>query len=105
MNELEVPTVTVESVPDPLPEELIVLDVREPHEWAEGHIAGALHMPLGDLMERRGELNPDMQTLVVCHVGGRSARATAYLVSNGHSAVNLDGGMAAWADAGRPTTT
>lgn len=105
MNELEVPTVTVKSIPDPLPEGLVVLDVREPHEWAEGHIAGALHMPLGDLMERRGELNPEMQTLVVCHVGGRSARATAYLVSNGHSAVNLDGGMAAWADAGRPTTT
>lgn len=105
MNELEVPTVTVESVPDPLPKGLVVLDVREPHEWAEGHIAGALHMPLGDLMERRGELNPDMQILVVCHVGGRSARATAYLVSNGHRAVNLDGGMAAWANAGRPTTT
>jgi rhodanese-related sulfurtransferase len=105
MNELEVPTVTIEGVPYPLPEGLVVLDVREPHEWAEGHIAGAIHMPLGDLMERRGELDPDSQTLVVCHIGGRSARATAYLVSNGHKAVNLDGGMAAWEDAGRPIAT
>jgi rhodanese-related sulfurtransferase len=104
MSELEVPTITVDGVPDPLPNELVVLDVREPHEWAEGHIAGAIHMPLGDLMERRDELDPTLQTLVVCHVGGRSARATAYLVSNGHSAVNLDGGMIAWEDAGRPTT-
>lgn len=105
MNELEVPTATVESIPDPLPEALVVLDVREPHEWAEGHIVGAKHVPLGDLMERRAELDPEVQTLVVCHVGGRSARATAYLVSNGYSAVNLDGGMIAWQDAGRPTTT
>lgn len=103
MNELEVPTVTVENVPDPLPEGLVVLDVREPHEWAEGHIEGALHIPLGDLMDRRGELDPDVQTLVICHVGGRSARATAYLVSNGLSAINLDGGMVAWEEAGRPT--
>ena len=105
MNELEVPAVSVKSIPDPLPEGLVVLDVRELHEWAEGHIAGAKHVPLGDLMERRGELDPEVQTLVVCHVGGRSARATAYLVSNGYSAVNLDGGMIAWENAGRPTTT
>jgi len=105
MNDLEVPTISIDSVPDPVPEELVVLDVREPHEWAEGHIPGAIHMPLGELMDRRGELDPDLQTLVVCHVGGRSARATAYLVSNGHKAVNLDGGMIAWEDAGRPTVT
>lgn len=105
MNELEVPAVSVESIPDPLPEGLVVLDVREPHEWAEGHIVGAIHVPLGDLMERRGEFDPEVRTLVVCHVGGRSARATAYLVSNGHNAVNLDGGMIAWENAGRPTTT
>ena len=105
MSELEVPTVTVDNVPDPLPERLVILDVREPHEWAEGHIDGALHIPLGDLMDRRGELDPDVQTLVICHVGGRSARATAYLVSNGLSAVNLDGGMVAWEEAGRPIVT
>jgi rhodanese-related sulfurtransferase len=102
MNDLEVPTVTVESVPDLLPEGLVVLDVREPHEWAEGHIDGAIHMPLGDLMDRRAELDPVARTIVVCHIGGRSARATAYLVSNGHSAVNLEGGMSAWEEAGRP---
>lgn len=103
MNEQEVPTVTVEGVPNPLPPELVVLDVREDHEWAEGHIPGAVHIPLGELLERKGELDPMVQTLVVCHVGGRSARATAYLVANGHQAVNLDGGMAAWQDAQRTT--
>lgn len=101
MSETEVPTVTVDAIPDPLPSDLVVLDVREDHEWADGHIDGALHVPLGTLMDRRGELDPDSQTLVVCLVGGRSARATAYLVANGHNAINLDGGMIAWEEAGR----
>lgn len=105
MNESEVPTVTLDSVPAPLPEGLVVLDVREDHEWNEGHIPGAVHIPLGELMDRRNELDPQIQTLVICHIGGRSARATAYLVANGYSAVNLDGGMEAWEGAGRPTTT
>lgn len=103
MNEQEVPTVTVDGLPNPLPAGLIVLDVREDHEWAEGHIPGAVHIPLGELLERKGELDSQAQTLVVCHVGGRSARATAYLVANGHPAVNLDGGMVAWENARRPT--
>ncbi len=103
MNEQEVPTVTVNGVPNPLPPELVVLDVRENHEWAGGHIPGAVHIPLGELLERKDELDPQVQTLVVCHVGGRSARATAYLVANGYQAVNLDGGMIAWTEAQRPT--
>lgn len=105
MNESEVPTVTVDNVPDPLPANLVVLDVREDHEWNAGHIPGAVHLPLGELIERRDELDPTIQTLVVCHIGGRSARATAYLAANGYSVVNLDGGMSAWEHAGRPTTT
>ncbi len=101
MNEQQVPTVTVDGIPNPLPPELVILDVREDHEWAEGHIPGAVHIPLGELLERKAELDPEVQTLVVCHVGGRSARATAYLVANGHQAVNLEGGMIAWEDARR----
>lgn len=103
MNESEVPTVSVDGLPSPLPEDFVVLDVREDHEWVAGHIPQAIHVPLGELMERRGELDPLIQTLVVCHVGGRSARATAYLVANGHHAINLDGGMVAWENSGRPT--
>ncbi len=101
MNDSAVPTVTVDGVPDPLPDGLVVLDVREDHEWAAGHIAGAVHIPLGQLMDRRDELDAEAKTLVVCHIGGRSARATVYLAANGHDVVNLDGGMEAWEDAGR----
>ena len=94
------PTVAVSGVPDPLPEGLAVLDVREPVEWSHGHIEGAVHIPLGELMERLDEV-PDGQVLVVCKVGARSAHATAYLVAQGGNAVNLDGGMLDWEAAGR----
>ena len=96
-----VPTAAISGVPDPLPDGLAVLDVREPVEWMYGHIEGALHIPLGELMERLDEV-PDEQVLVVCKVGARSAHATAYLVAQGRDAVNLDGGMLDWEAAGRP---
>jgi rhodanese-related sulfurtransferase len=95
-----IPTVAMSGVPDPLPEGLVVLDVREPQEWVHGHIEGALHVPLGELMSRLEEV-PTAQTLVVCRVGSRSAHATAYLLRQGRDAVNLDGGMLDWEAAGR----
>jgi rhodanese-related sulfurtransferase len=96
-----VPTVSIAGVPDPLPEGVAVLDVREPVEWSHGHIAGAVHIPLGQLTGRLEEV-PDGQTLVVCRVGARSAEAVAWLTRQGRDAVNLDGGMLDWHAAGRP---
>lgn len=100
---LDVPTITVDDLPDQLPPGMTVLDVREPEEWAHGHIEGAVHVPLMQLPERRDEV-PDGRVLVVCKIGGRSKRATHYLVQQGYDAVNLDGGMIDWAAAGRPMT-
>jgi rhodanese-related sulfurtransferase len=97
----EIPTATVDAVPDPLPEGLVVLDVREPVEWQHGHIEGALHVPLSTLPVRAAELPPG-QTLVVCKIGGRSAQAVMWLQQHGYDAVNLDGGMLEWQAAGRP---
>jgi rhodanese-related sulfurtransferase len=96
-----IPTVAISGVPDPLPDGLHVLDVREPDEWQAGHIDGALHIPLRDLPGRLSDV-PQGQTLVVCKVGGRSSQAAAYLLQQGHDVVNLDGGMLDWAGAGRP---
>ena len=90
MNEQDIPTVTVDALPNPLPADVVILDVREQHEWADGHIDGATHIPLGELVDRHAELD------------GRSARATAWLIANGHQASNLDGGMIAWEEANRP---
>ena len=97
---MNIPTVAISGVPDPLPEGLSVLDVREPDEWAAGHIEGAVHIPLGQVADRIDEV-PDGQVLVVCKVGGRSGRAAGYLVQQGRDVVNLDGGMLDWEAAGR----
>lgn len=96
----DISTVAMSGVPDPLPAELHVLDVREDVEWQHGHIEGATHIPLGDLPGRVSEV-PEGQTLVVCKVGGRSAQAVAWLAQQGHDVVNLDGGMLEWEAAGR----
>ncbi|MCW2792529.1 MAG: Rhodanese domain protein [Nocardioides sp.] len=97
----QIPSVSVDAVPAQLPEGLIVLDVREPLEWEHGHIEGAVHIPLMELPQRLDEV-PSGQLLVVCKIGGRSAQAVGYLVRQGIDAINLDGGMIEWAEAGRP---
>lgn len=80
-----------------------VLDVREPSEWAAGHVAGATLLPLGDVPTRAGEVLPDRTTpvLVHCRVGARSERAAGWLVQMGYTNVlNLRGAIAEWKDAG-----
>ena len=99
---MDVPTVSVQDVTEHTSGDWVVLDVREPHEWAAGHIEGARHIPMGELPTRVGELDPQARTLVVCHVGGRSARVTAWLHQQGYDVANLAGGMDAWEMAQRP---
>jgi rhodanese-related sulfurtransferase len=94
----QVPSVTVSD----LPEDAALLDVREVDEWVAGHAPGAMHIPMGELPGRLGELPGDADLYVLCRVGARSAQVTAYLNANGHSAVNVDGGMISWHAAGRP---
>ena len=98
---MNIPTVTLDGVPHPLPAGLHVLDVREQDEWQAGHIEGALHIPLSELGGRVDDVPTD-QTLVVCKAGGRSAQATGFLAQHGRDVVNLDGGMVDWEAAGRP---
>jgi len=100
---MNVPTVSVHDVIDHTSGDWVVLDVREPYEWAAGHIEGALHIPMGEIPARVGELDSQVRTLVVCHVGARSARVTAWLHQQGYDVVNLAGGMDAWEGAKRPT--
>ncbi|MGW2249492.1 rhodanese-like domain-containing protein [Kitasatospora sp. NPDC001660] len=84
-----------------VPADAVLLDVREQDEWDAGHVDGALHIPLGQVIARLGEL-PDEKLYVLCRVGGRSAQVVQYLVQQGRDAVNVDGGMYAWEGAGRP---
>jgi rhodanese-related sulfurtransferase len=85
-----------------VPDGAFLLDVREPREWVAGHAPEATHVPLGQLVARLDEVPADAEVVVVCRSGGRSAQATAYLNQVGRRAVNLVGGMQAWAGAGRP---
>lgn len=102
MNFAQVPAVDAAAVPS----DGFLLDVREDDEWAVGHAEGALHIPMGQVVARYGELTEATadagRVYVVCRVGGRSAQVTQYLVAQGVDAVNVDGGMTGWEAAGRP---
>jgi rhodanese-related sulfurtransferase len=102
VNPQNVPSVQVAEMADELPEGVLLLDVREPDEWAAGHAPNALHIPMSEIASRLAELPQDDNVFVICRSGGRSARVTAYLNANGWDAVNVDGGMTSWATTGRP---
>jgi len=75
-----------------------LLDVREEVEYRIARLEGGLLIPLGELVSRLRELDPDLETVVYCHHGIRSAKATAYLRHNGFPrARNLRGGIEEWA--------
>jgi len=83
----------------------VLLDVREPDEWQEGHAPDAVLMPMGEVQSRRTELPSGRRIVVVCRSGGRSAAITEALRSQGYDAVNLTGGMCAWKAAGLPVVS
>lgn len=78
----------------------LLIDVREPDEWAAGHAPQAQHMPLGDLDPTA--LPTHRVIIAVCHSGARSSHAAAHLRATGLTVRNLTGGMQAWAAAGLP---
>ncbi len=96
-----VPTVTVTDAHQ-RPDGVVLLDVREPVEWAEGHAPGATHRPLGQLDV--AALPGDATVYVICRSGNRSAAGTRALRAAGIDAANVAGGMIAWADAGLPVS-
>ena len=80
----------------------LVLDVREPDEVATGAIAGSTNIPLGELAARQGELDTATPVITVCQSGGRSQKAAEALSAAGYEVSNLDGGMNAWIQDGKP---
>ncbi len=80
--------------------EAVLLDVREPDEWAAGHATAAIHVPLGRLTV--DAVPPDRPIVAVCRSGHRSGQAADALRGAGFDARNLAGGMQAWAQAGLP---
>jgi len=78
----------------------LLIDVREDDEWQAGHAPAALHIPLGELGDRIGEVDAARTLLIICRSGRRSDQAAAALRRAGYDAANLSGGMQAWQAAG-----
>jgi rhodanese-related sulfurtransferase len=81
-----------------------VVDVREPFEFAAGHIPGAINVPLSALSSQHDQLGTG-PLVVVCRSGSRSSHAVRYLRQLGYDAINLTGGMIAWEAARLPVET
>jgi rhodanese-related sulfurtransferase len=77
----------------------LIIDVREPADYAKGHIAGAVNIPIGRLAD--AEL-PDGPIMTACGGGGRAGRAAAALGEAGREAYSIKGGTRAWEAAGMP---
>ena len=79
-----------------------VVDVREPREYAAGHVAGALLIPMGQVANRIDELDRTRPVYVICATGNRSLAMTDLLRVLGFEAWSVAGGTTAWARSGRP---
>lgn len=90
-------TITVQELHDS--PDVVIVDVREADEYASGHVPGAVNLPMSTLGGRLNEL-PDGDFVVICQIGGRSARVVEALESRGYDVTNVDGGTSEWVAAG-----
>jgi len=97
-----VPEVTVDQLATASAAGAQVIDVREPDEYASGHVAGSVLIPMAQVVARSGELTRDGPAYVVCASGQRSGKAAQWYRSQGIDARNLAGGMKAWIAQGQP---
>ena len=79
--------------------DITLVDVREDDEWADAHVAHAVHVPLGTVPDHLDAFD-GRPTYVICKAGGRSLRACEFADAHGHDVVNVAGGMLAWQQAG-----
>jgi rhodanese-related sulfurtransferase len=80
----------------------MIVDVRQPEEFQQGHIAGAKLIPLGDLRKRMKELSQAREIVCVCASGSRSSSAAKVLAKEGYTVFDMQGGMLAWRHAKLP---
>jgi rhodanese-related sulfurtransferase len=78
-----------------------VIDVREEHEYLDGHVPGAVHIALGEVPDRVDEFAGDGTTYVICRSGARSMSACEFAAAHGFDVANVAGGTLAWVASGR----
>jgi rhodanese-related sulfurtransferase len=83
----------------------VLVDVREPDEWAAGRVEGSTWIPMGEIGARQDELPADAPIVVICRSGQRSGKVAQALSLAGYDAVNLGGGIKAWVAEGLPIVT
>lgn len=93
-------TIDIDEVEAKMNEGFIVLDVREPNEFAEGHIPAAQNKPLSVLQQNDfSELSKEEQYIIICRSGNRSQTASEILVNEGYDVINVSAGMSSWTGA------
>lgn len=103
-----VPEASVDELAEHLDAGGLLLDVRNPDEWAAQRVPGVPLIPLAELAQRIDDVpHPSSggRLFVICRTGARSARAVSFLRDHGIDAVNVAGGTVAWVGAGRPVDT
>jgi rhodanese-related sulfurtransferase len=101
---MAVDEVTVEELEELLPGARLV-DVREPYEFDEAHVPGAVLVPMASVPDRLDAFAPDAPTYVICQTGARSLRVCEYLEAQGLVGINVYGGTRAWLLSGREPAT
>lgn len=86
-------------------EDTALIDVREPAEYAEARVPGAVLIPMGQLPTRLDEVPSDRTVYVICRSGNRSGQMGPLLDAHGFDSVNVVGGTVAWVQAGLPYET
>ena len=97
--------VDVDQLAEAIGRHALVLDVRTPLEFASGHIADSVHIPLHDVARAAETLPRDARLYVVCKSGDRSIQACQLLAGLGFETVNVIGGLTAWQEHGHPLVT
>src|SRR3954449_12629543 len=82
--------------------EIQLVDVREPHEWEAGRVAGSRHVPLAELTAAAESIDPARPVVFACRVGARSSMAAWSFARAGYDSHNLSGGLLGWVESELP---
>lgn len=102
---MDVPEIDIAETVKRRAEGVPVIDVREPQEYVEGHVAGAALLPLATVPDRIADIPIDGPVLIICRSGARSRNAAEFLRTQGIDAINVGGGTMDWIRAGHPVVT